>query len=166
MGAACVAVALGALGLAYASVPLYRIFCQATGYGGTVRRADGDEDNGGYDLPEDPGSLPGNRQLTITFNTETANDLPWSFVPAQESITIMAGETALAFFETTNYSTEPIIGVATYNVTPMQAGPYFNKIQCFCFDEQRLLPVSSPLPNATAPLMKGGFGFRLTRSPL
>lgn len=143
IGAACLAVAIGAIGLSYASVPLYRIFCQATGYGGTVRthknRVGGEED-GGYDLPEDPASLPGNRQLTVTFNTDVAPDLPWSFKPAQSSMTMMAGETALAFFETTNHSKVPIIGVATYNVTPMQAGPYFNKIQCFCFDEQRLLP--------------------------
>lgn len=143
IGAACLAVAIGAVGLSYASVPLYRIFCQATGYGGTVRshknRVDG-YDGDGYDLPEDPASLPGNRHLTVTFNTDVAPDLPWSFKPAQSSMTMMAGETALAFFETTNHSTKPIIGVATYNVTPMQAGPYFNKIQCFCFDEQRLLP--------------------------
>lgn len=143
LGAGFLGVAIGAVGLSYASVPLYRMFCQTTGYGGTVRTHKnrvGAEEDGGYDLPEDPSTLPGNRQLTITFNTDVAADLPWTFKPAQSSITILAGQTALAFFETTNKSDAPIIGVATYNVTPMQSGPYFNKIQCFCFDEQRLLP--------------------------
>jgi len=129
------------VGLSYASVPLYRIFCQATGFGGTVKTHKGivDEDEG-YDLPADPSSLPGNRPLTITFNTDVSPHLDWSFKAVQRSISVLAGQTALAFFEATNNTSEPIIGVATYNVTPMQAGAYFNKIQCFCFDEQRLLP--------------------------
>jgi len=126
------------IGLSYASVPLYRIFCQATGFGGTVKTHKNGDD--GYDLPEDPKSLPGNRPLKITFNSDVSGDLNWSFKPVQKSISVMVGQTALAFFEATNHSTEPVIGVATYNVTPMQAGVYFNKIQCFCFDEQRLLP--------------------------
>lgn len=139
------AVALGAIGLSYASVPLYRMFCQATGFGGTVKTHGGGSANAGddeteYNLPKDPASLPGNRPLKVTFNTDVNGDLPWSFKPVQKSVTVLAGQTSLAFFEATNHSSEPIIGVATYNVTPMQAGSYFNKIQCFCFDEQRLLP--------------------------
>ncbi|KAL1508534.1 hypothetical protein AB1Y20_004633 [Prymnesium parvum] len=141
LAASMLAVALGAVGLSYASVPLYRIFCQATGFGGTVKThgaADGEANE--YNLPKDPAALPNNRPLKVTFNTDVNGDLPWSFKAVQKSVTVLAGQTSLAFFEATNHSKEPIIGVATYNVAPMQAGQYFNKIQCFCFDEQRLLP--------------------------
>lgn len=140
LGAAMLGVAVAAVGLSYASVPLYRIFCQATGFGGTVKTHKGVSDDEGYDLPADPSTLAGNRPLKITFNSDVSGDLNWSFRPVQKSITVLAGQTALAFFEATNHSSEPVIGVATYNVAPMQAGSYFNKIQCFCFDEQRLLP--------------------------
>ena len=91
-------------------------------------------------LPKDPWSLKGNRPLRVTFNTDVSGTLPWTFKPAQKHVTVLAGQTSLAFFEATNHSDEPIIGVATYNVVPNEAGAYFNKIQCFCFDEQRLLP--------------------------
>jgi len=134
------AVALGALGLAYAAVPLYRVFCQTTGFGGTPKRHDGGGEEDGYDLPSDPSSLPGNRPLRVTFNTDVSPTLPWHFKPVQKHVDVLAGQTSLAFFECTNNSSEPIIGVATYNVVPNEAGAYFNKIQCFCFDEQRLLP--------------------------
>ena len=134
------AVALGTLGLAYASVPLYRMFCQATGFGGTPKRHGGGGEEDGYDLPRDPTTLRGNRPLRVSFNTDVSGNLPWSFKPAQKHVTVLAGQTSLAFFEATNHSDEPIIGVATYNVVPNEAGAYFNKIQCFCFDEQRLLP--------------------------
>ena len=134
------AVALGTLGVAYASVPLYRIFCQATGFGGTPKKHSGGDEDTGYDLPKDPWSLKGNRPLKVTFNTDVSQALPWSFKPAQKFVNVLVGQTSLAFFEATNHSSEPIIGVATYNVVPNEAGAYFNKIQCFCFDEQRLLP--------------------------
>ena len=140
MGAGFLAVAIGTAGLSYASVPLYRMFCQATGFGGTVKTHKGGGEEDGYDLPADPASLPNNRLLTISFNTDVDSSLPWSFKPVQRQVNVLAGQTALAFFEATNHSSEPIIGVATYNVAPMKAGAYFNKIQCFCFDEQRLLP--------------------------
>ena len=140
LAAAMLAVALGTLGLAYASVPLYRIFCQTTGFGGTTKRHTGGGEDEGYDLPADPASLKGNRPLRVSFNTDVGGDLPWSFKPVQKHVSVLAGQTALAFFEATNHSDEPIIGVATYNVVPNEAGAYFNKIQCFCFDEQRLLP--------------------------
>ena len=133
-------VAIGTAGLSYASVPLYRMFCQATGFGGTVKTHKGGGEEEGYDLPADPASLRNNRLLTISFNTDVDASLPWSFKPVQRQVNVLAGQTALAFFEATNNTDEPIIGVATYNVAPMQAGAYFNKIQCFCFDEQRLLP--------------------------
>jgi len=134
------AVAIAAVGMTYAAVPLYRMFCQATGFGGTVKTHQGGGAEDGYDLPKDPASLPGNRPLKVTFNTDVHSNLPWSFVPVQKHVDVLAGQTALAFFEATNHSDEPIIGVATYNVVPNAAGAYFNKIQCFCFDEQRLLP--------------------------
>ena len=140
LGAGMLAVALGTLGLAYAAVPLYRIFCQTTGFGGTPKRHGKGDEEDGYDLPKDPWSLKGNRPLRVTFNTDVSGSLPWSFKPAQKYVTVLAGQTSLAFFEATNHSSEPIIGVATYNVVPNEAGAYFNKIQCFCFDEQRLLP--------------------------
>ena len=140
LAAGCLAVAVAFVGLTYASVPLYRIFCQATGFGGTVKTHKGSDDDEGYNLPSDPSTLPNNRTLKITFNSDVHGDMPWTFKAVQRSISVLAGQTALAFFEATNNSSEPIIGVATYNVAPMQAGQYFNKIQCFCFDEQRLLP--------------------------
>ena len=140
LAAAMLAVALGTLGLSYAAVPLYRIFCQTTGFGGTPKKHGGGGADDGYDLPKDPASLPGNRPIRVTFNTDVSGNLPWSFKPVQKHVTVLAGQTSLAFFEATNHSDEPIIGVATYNVVPNEAGAYFNKIQCFCFDEQRLLP--------------------------
>ena len=78
--------------------------------------------------------------LRIYFTTNTSSVLPWSFTPTQSSIKVIPGETALSFFTATNHSNKPITGVATYNVHPAKAGLYFNKIQCFCFEEQRLLP--------------------------
>ena len=78
--------------------------------------------------------------LKITFNADTSDVMPWKFRPSQKEVKIVPGETALAFFKAVNKSDKPITGVATYNVTPMRAGIYFNKIQCFCFEEQRLRP--------------------------
>lgn len=138
------------VGLSYASVPLYRMFCQATGFGGTVRTAkDGTDAGGGgtSHLPKDPASLPRNRPIKVTFNTDTASNLPWRFRPAQPSVTLRAGETALCFFRATNLSDEAIVGVATYNITPMRAGQYFNKVR----------PARGPLRGrwAAAPAMRG-----------
>ena len=87
------------VGLAYASVPLYRMFCQATGFGGTVKTHKGGGEEDGYDLPADPASLPNNRLLTISFNTDVDSSLPWSFKPVQKSVSVYAGQTSLAFFE-------------------------------------------------------------------
>jgi cytochrome c oxidase assembly protein subunit 11 len=112
------AVALGTLGMSYAAVPLYRMFCQATGFGGTVKRHAGSGEEEGYDLPKDPASLPGNRPLRVSFVTNVSGSLQWSFKPVQKHVEVMAGQTSLAFFEATNHSSEPIIGVATYNVVP------------------------------------------------
>jgi len=79
----------------------------------------------------------------VTFDATISPVLPWSFVPLQRQIQVKPGETALVFYRATNNSTEPIIGISSYNVTPLRAGEYFNKIQCFCFEEQRLAPGES-----------------------
>ncbi|MCF8483214.1 MAG: cytochrome c oxidase assembly protein [Rhodospirillum sp.] len=129
----CGVTIIGMVGLAFASVPLYRIFCQVTGYGGIP----------GVDVPA-PGAAtegPGaGRIMTVRFNADTDKGLPWHFKPNQKSIDVTLGEQALATFRTSNQGDRPIIGTATFNVTPTKAAQYFSKIQCFCFTEQRLEP--------------------------
>lgn len=128
--------ALGMLGLAYASVPLYRLFCQVTGFGGTTQRA------------ETAANIVLNRKMTVRFDGTVAPDLPWTFKPEQVSQDLKIGETRLAYFQATNTSNHPVTGRATFNVTPEKAGLYFKKIHCFCFDEQVLQPgetVSMPV---------------------
>ncbi len=125
----------GMLGLAYASVPLYQLFCQVTGYGGTTKVA-----------AAAPGNV-GDIEIAVTFNADTARDLAWRFEPLQGRITVRAGESALAFYRADNLGEAPIVGSATFNVTPQVAGAYFNKIDCFCFEEQYLEPgASAELP--------------------
>ena len=119
-------VVLGMVGLSFAAVPLYRLFCQVTGFGGTTQRAE-----------EAPGATAG-PLITVRFNTETASELPWQFHPLQREVKLRLGEEALVAFRATNKSSRPTVGTATFNVTPLKAGPYFDKIQCFCFEEQRL----------------------------
>jgi cytochrome c oxidase assembly protein subunit 11 len=119
---------LAMLGLAYASVPLYSLFCQATGFGGTTQRAE-----------QAPDSAT-TQQITIRFDANTAPSLPWKFIPVQQRMTVKIGELALAHYEAVNQSNETITGTAGFNVTPVTAGAYFNKIQCFCFTEQTLKP--------------------------
>eukprot|EP00164_Ancoracysta_twista_P007399 GFYU01010496.1.p1 GENE.GFYU01010496.1~~GFYU01010496.1.p1 ORF type:complete len:284 (-),score=34.45 GFYU01010496.1:102-953(-) len=134
-----VAVALGTVGLSYAAVPLYRMFCQATGYGGTVQ----DGHRTLEELTKIQDNLPPieeRRELTIKFNADVSDTMPWKFHPAQREVKLVPGETALAFYNATNKTDDPVTGISTYNVTPMKAGVYFNKIQCFCFEEQRLNP--------------------------
>lgn len=121
-------VALAMLGMAFAAVPLYRIFCQKTGFGGTTQVA------------KAPSTTLIDRQITVRFNADVHRDLPWHFKPLQTQITVRVGENALAYYEAQNRSDKPLIGMATYNVTPDKAGIYFNKIACFCFDEQLLQP--------------------------
>jgi len=119
-------VALGMVALSFAAVPLYRIFCQATGFGGTPQRA-----AQGADHVLD-------RTVEIRFNADVNAELPWSFRPERRSVQIKVGETDLATFHAQNLSGEPIVGTAVYNVTPEKAGKYFVKIQCFCFTQQVL----------------------------
>ena len=114
------------VGLSFASVPLYRLFCQITGYGGTPMRAEA--------VPVTTGS----RKITVRFNADVAKDLDWSFGPEKGAIEVLTGEPAMTAYHARNRAGAPIAGMATYNVTPEKAAPYFNKIACFCFDEQTL----------------------------
>ncbi|RFU28001.1 hypothetical protein B7463_g8329, partial [Scytalidium lignicola] len=131
------AVILGTLTLAYGSVPMYKMICQTTGWGGQPVKAPG---HGAVD--GDPADhlrpVTDAKRIRITFNGSVSDILPWKFVPQQREVKVLPGETALAFYTATNQSDEDIIGVATYSVTPGQVAPYFSKIQCFCFEEQRL----------------------------
>ena len=117
------------VGLAFASVPLYRIFCQVTGFDGTTMRATGDA----------PGAIAG-KQVSIRFDANTAPSLPWHFKPEKPSETVTIGEREIAFYSAKNLTAKTITGSAAFNVTPVWAGKYFNKIECFCFTEQTLTP--------------------------
>lgn len=132
------AIAFGTMGLSYASVPLYRVFCQVTGFGGTVRRED--EEGDGFITAIDEAKVVQDRPIRVRFNADVSAKMPWRFTPSQSEVVVLPGETALAFYVARNVSSEPITGIATYNVAPAKAGIYFNKVQCFCFDEQRLKP--------------------------
>lgn len=129
--ATAVAVAVG--GASYAAVPLYKAFCQATGYGGTTQQAS----EAAFRAVR---PVPGARPVTVAFSADTAAAMPWTFRPQQGRVSVVPGETALAFYTAHNPTDRPVTGVSTYNITPMKAGLYFNKIQCFCFAEQRLRP--------------------------
>lgn len=124
-------VALGMVGLSYASVPLYRLFCQVTGFGGTTQRADA--------APQTVIDKP----VSVRFDANTSENLPWSFHAVQTVMTVKFGEQNMAYYKATNTSGKPVTGSAVFNVTPPQAGAYFNKIQCFCFTEQTLQPGES-----------------------
>ncbi|XP_057971777.1 cytochrome c oxidase assembly protein COX11, mitochondrial [Malania oleifera] len=125
------------VGCSYAAVPLYRRFCQATGYGGTVQRRESVEEK--ISRHSKDGTIT-TREIVVQFNADVADGMPWKFIPTQREVRVKPGESALAFYSAENRSLTPITGVSTYNVTPMKAAVYFNKIQCFCFEEQRLLP--------------------------
>ncbi|XVF69187.1 hypothetical protein PTKIN_Ptkin11bG0060300 [Pterospermum kingtungense] len=125
------------VGSSYAAVPLYRRFCQATGYGGTVQRRESVEEK---IARHEKDGTEATREIVVQFNADVADGMPWKFIPTQREVRVKPGESALAFYTAENRSSTPITGVSTYNVTPMKAAVYFNKIQCFCFEEQRLLP--------------------------
>lgn len=130
-----VGVLLGCLGgmvaLVAASVPLYQMFCRVTGYGGTPRVA-----------AAESGQVA-EQVVTIRFDASIAKDVPWRFQPEIREMKVRLGENALAHFQATNTSDRPVIGTATFNVTPNKAAPFFNKIECFCFTQQRLEPGQS-----------------------
>jgi len=162
-----VAAVIGALGATYAAVPLYKVFCQTTGFGGTTQRVRINEEPSMVEsmlqtvadkLPmttarvhtwtdEDAAAKLASLQpvenaelIKVRFDSTVSDVMPWSFEPVQLDVQVVPGETALSFFRVTNHSDKAITGVATYNVHPPKVGLYFQKIQCFCFEEQRLLP--------------------------
>ena len=119
-------VVFGMIGLSFAAVPLYRLFCQVTGFGGTTQVAD--------IAPRDIVERP----MTVRFNADVDPQLAWDFQPSQRAVSVNVGEQALAFYRARNLADRPTVGTATFNVTPLKAGQYFSKVQCFCFTEQRL----------------------------
>lgn len=123
--------ALSMLGLGFASVPLYRMFCAATGFNGTTQRSS---------AAQAAGIKTTGRPITVRFDGNVASGLPWQFRPETVTQDGHIGERKMAFFIAKNTSDRPIVGRALFNVTPEQTGAYFNKIQCFCFNEQRLEP--------------------------
>lgn len=132
-GAFAFAGALAMLGLGYASVPLYRLFCQVTGFGGTTMTATESD-------AARAAALATGQKISIRFDATSAMGMPWTFRPAQATDTITIGERDIATYIARNDSEQTITGMATFNVEPEQAGKYFNKIQCFCFTEQTLAP--------------------------
>jgi cytochrome c oxidase assembly protein subunit 11 len=121
----------GMLALSAASVPLYRLFCQVTGFGGTPRIAAA--------VPET--ALP--ETIIVRFDANVSRELPWRFEPVQREMTVRLGEQGLAFYRATNIAARPTTGTASFNVSPDVAGVYFNKVACFCFSEQTLGPGES-----------------------
>ncbi len=124
------AVVGGMVGLSYASVPLYQLFCQVTGYGGTTQVSDAGA--------KTVSAAMQGKTVTIAFDANVARDLNWDFRPEQRRVTLHAGEQALAFYSAKNNDGKPVTGTASFNVTPYKAGIYFTKIECFCFTEQTL----------------------------
>ena len=124
-----VSLVLGMFLLAFASFPLYNLFCKVTGYGGTP-------------LTSDELSVAnlqvGERVINVRFNSDIMQDVPWRFSPLQQEVSVKTGENKLVFYTAENVSEAPVKGVATYNVTPAKVSQYFNKVHCFCFEEQTL----------------------------
>ncbi len=116
----------GMVGMSFAAVPLYEVFCQVTGYGGTTGTAESAPDE------------VGERTITVRFNADTNPNLPWEFKPSQRQVEVQVGEAGLAHYEAKNVGDAANVGTATYNVTPDKAGVYFSKIDCFCFTEQHM----------------------------
>ncbi|MEZ5709515.1 MAG: cytochrome c oxidase assembly protein [Blastomonas sp.] len=128
---AAFALVVGMVALGFASVPLYRIFCQVTGFGGTTQVANAAEAETVKVV---------DRVISVRFDSNVSPALPWSFKPEQNVDKVSIGAKDMAIFLAKNLSDKPVTGTASFNVTPVQAGPYFNKIQCFCFTEQTLQP--------------------------
>lgn len=124
--AACVVFLSAMIGMSYAAVPLYELFCKVTGYGGTTQVAEGEA---GQIL---------DRKMTIRFDANIASGLTWTFKPTQREMVLQVGETAEASYRFSSGSEASTVGTSTFNVTPQSAGAYFNKLECFCFTEQVL----------------------------
>lgn len=136
MMAGLFAVVVAMVGLAFASVPLYSLFCRVTGFGGTTQRAEA-APGAVHDGPA------AGRVVTIRFNADVNGTLPWRFRPNQHDVKLVLGEQGFASYTAQNRGATPVTGTAVFNVTPDKAGLYFNKIQCFCFTEQTLEPGQS-----------------------
>lgn len=126
IGLGCLAFSLGMLGAAYASVPLYDLFCQVTGYGGTTQRA-----------AASPVSVS-DRSIHVRFDSNASPGVPWRFQPTERQVQVKLGEVRQVTYRVRNDADHPVTAVATFNVTPLSAGAYFNKLYCFCFNEQTL----------------------------
>ncbi|MBV8578824.1 MAG: cytochrome c oxidase assembly protein [Acetobacteraceae bacterium] len=126
--AGLLAVVAGMTGLSFAAVPLYRLFCAATGYAGTPKTG----------LAAAPGATA--QMVTVRFNADTNPGLPWQFRPVQAEVQLPLGEERVAFYTARNMADEPVTGLAVYNVTPEKVGKYFHKTACFCFNQQTLAP--------------------------
>jgi cytochrome c oxidase assembly protein subunit 11 len=126
VGSAVVATIIGMVGMSFAAIPLYRLFCSATGYGGTPS----------IGLAAAPGSS--GQTIRVRFNADTNPALPWTFAPDQLQVSLNLGDEQVAFYHATNRSGRPVTGMALYNVTPEKVGSYFHKTACFCFNQQTL----------------------------
>jgi cytochrome c oxidase assembly protein subunit 11 len=126
IGVALAGIVAGMAGLSFAAVPLYRLFCAATGYGGTPK----------VGLAGAPGKVA--QSITVRFNADTNPALPWRFQPARPALTLPLGDEQIAFYTARNLAAVPVTGMAVYNVTPEKAGKYFHKTACFCFNRQTL----------------------------
>jgi cytochrome c oxidase assembly protein subunit 11 len=128
MAASLAGVTLAMLGASFAAIPLYRVFCAVTGYGGTPQIG-----------PElSPGVATG--KITVRFNADVNSGVPWQFAPEQEKVTLNLGDQQVAFYTARNEAATPVTGIALYNVTPDKVGKYFHKTACFCFNQQTLAP--------------------------
>ncbi len=126
--------ALGMLGMGYAAVPLYEIFCRVTGFGGTTQRVDAATAASVQTVAH---------EMSVRFDSNVNSALPWTFKPEQTVDRVNVGQRDMAIYLAANDGSEPVVGTATFNVTPVQAGKYFHKVQCFCFTEQLLNPGES-----------------------
>lgn len=136
VGLIMVVVALVMLGLGFAAVPFYRLFCQLTGFAGTTQRATESQAVDASQFAKSAGAPT----ISVRFDAEVERGMPWTFTPLQTTQTIQIGERSMALFMARNNSDKPVTGSATFNVVPEQTGAYFNKIQCFCFTQQTLQP--------------------------
>jgi cytochrome c oxidase assembly protein subunit 11 len=127
----CVCAVVAMLGISYAAVPLYQMFCQVTGYGGTTQRAEQYSD----EILD--------RTITVRFDANVSGGLDWDFKPVQREVELRIGETVQVAYQSVNTGRAPSSGQATFNVTPQSAGAYFNKVECFCFSETELKPGES-----------------------
>jgi cytochrome c oxidase assembly protein subunit 11 len=132
VGLYALGLALAMLGLGYASVPLYRLFCQVTGFGGTTQRVS--------EADAAAVRAVAGKTIVVRFDGNVARGLPWTFGPDEVTRTVPIGERMMTTYHARNMSARPVTGTAVFNVSPQQAGKYFTKVQCFCFTEQTLAP--------------------------